>query len=266
MEKHISYCNGYHTPWQEKLHAVKDAGFDGIFFLFESDPEFYEAVDGAKRLGLKMDMLHLPFDDINSMWREGDGGDYFTQRLIAGVRYAGEMGIGKVVVHYVSKLQTVLTHSEVGVKRFEEVIAACRRYHVQFCFENTHHSETLDWLYANLPSRDELGFCLDSGHLNGFTHDTLAERWLPYFDRLTCVHLHDNNGKSDQHLLPFDGNLNWQYLMPAAFGKHPDVPLTLEFTENARTLHPSWDEKRFLQEAMDRALVLEKMIDDNAAQ
>ena len=119
----------------------------------------------------------------------------------------------------------------------------------------------MDWLFANLPSRDELGFCFDTGHTNGFTKDTTDPRWLPYFDRMVCNHVHDNDGTGDQHLLPFDGNLNWQYLMPAAFAHKKDIPLTLEFTNNARTLHPEWNEQRFLQEAMERACVLESMID-----
>ena len=261
MKKHISYANGYATPWQEKIEAIKGVGFEGIFFLFEAEPEFYEAAQYAAKVGLDMDMLHLPFGDINSIWQPGETGDYFAQRLINGVRYAASMGVRNVVCHYVSKQHTVLTHSEVGVARFEAIIAECRRRHVRFCLENTHHLDTLDWLFANLPSRDEVGFCFDSGHTNAFTHNTTDPYWLPYYQRICCVHLHDNNGDGDQHLLPFDGNTPWNYLMPAAFAAHRDIPLTLEFTQHARTLHPSWNETRFLQEAMDRVCVLESLID-----
>ena len=261
MEIHISYTNGYATPWQDKIQAIKSVGFDGVFFLFEAEPEFYEASQYAQQVGLDMDMLHLPFGNINAIWQEGETGDYFTQRLIEGVRYAAAFGIGKVVCHYVSKQHTVLTHSELGVRRFESIIEECRRRRVRFCLENTHHLDTLDWLFANLPSREEIGFCFDSGHTNAFTHNTTDPYWAPYYARIECVHLHDNNGTADQHLLPFDGTINWNYLMPAAFANKRTVPLTLEFTQTARTLHPSWSEMRFLQEAMDRACVLESLID-----
>ena len=52
-----------------------------------------------------------------------------------------------------------------------------------------------------------LGLCYDSGHGNiagtGLDHlETLKSR-------LVSVHLHDNNGKGDQHRLPFTGMVDW---------------------------------------------------------
>ena len=32
-------------------------------------------------------------------------------------------------------------------------------------------------------------------------------------DRVYALHLHDNNGKTDQHLLPFEGSVNWGLFM-----------------------------------------------------
>ena len=32
-------------------------------------------------------------------------------------------------------------------------------------------------------------------------------------DKLIALHLHDNDGISDQHLLPFDGTVNWKNIM-----------------------------------------------------
>lgn len=30
-----------------------------------------------------------------------------------------------------------------------------------------------------------------------------------YGDKLIALHLHDNNGQEDAHVLPFTGNVNW---------------------------------------------------------
>ena len=52
-----------------------------------------------------------------------------------------------------------------------------------------------------------LGLCYDSGHGN------IAKTGLDHLEtlkgRLISVHLHDNDGKSDQHRLPFSGTVDW---------------------------------------------------------
>ena len=260
MEKHISFGNGYKTNWQNKIDIIKGVGFDGIFFIFEGDRNFYEANTYAQKAGLKIDSMHLPFTNVNDIWREGDDGDYFADRLKAGIHYAGSMGIRNVVAH-ISSSPNPPKQSDLGLKRYEQVLEVAKKRNVRFCMENTRKNDYFDWFFAHFGDMPEVGFCFDMGHTNAFTHDTTDARWLPYLDRLACVHMHDNDGTSDQHLLPFDGNLNWQYLMPTVFKNHKDIPLTLEFTDVARTYHPYWSERKFLEEAMDRLQVLEHMID-----
>jgi len=45
-----------------------------------------------------------------------------------------------------------------------------------------------------------LWFCFDSGHFNLFSKVSVDEWLLPLKDRLREFHLHDNHGKSDEHL------------------------------------------------------------------
>ena len=55
---------------------------------------------------------------------------------------------------------------------------------------------------------DELGFVFDTGHANLEGGD--ADQYLPAIgDRLTSVHLDDNRGAEDEHLLPGDGAVDW---------------------------------------------------------
>lgn len=260
MEKHISFGNGYKTNWQTKIDAIKSVGFDGVFFIFECDRNFYEANEYAQKVGLKIDSMHLPFANTNDIWRAGEDGDYFADRLIAGIHYAGSMGIRNVVAH-ISNSPTPPAYNDEGFRRFEKVIKVAGQRNVRFCMENTRRNDYLDAFFAKFGDVPEVGFCLDFGHTNAFTHDTTDPRWVGYLNKLACVHMHDNDGTMDQHLLPFDGNLNWQYMMPTVFREHKDIPLTLEFTDIARTLHSGWSEKRFLMEAYDRLSVLEHLID-----
>jgi len=56
-----------------------------------------------------------------------------------------------------------------------------------------------------------LGFCLDTGHAN-LTAD--CDAWLDACgDRLVCLHLHDNDGKTDSHQPPGHGTIDWQTLI-----------------------------------------------------
>jgi sugar phosphate isomerase/epimerase len=45
-----------------------------------------------------------------------------------------------------------------------------------------------------------LWFCFDTGHFNLFSRVSLEEWLLPLAERLREFHLHDNHGKSDEHL------------------------------------------------------------------
>ena len=55
---------------------------------------------------------------------------------------------------------------------------------------------------------DELGFVFDTGHAN--LEGAAADQYLPAIgDCLASVHLADNCGAEDEHLLPGDGEVDW---------------------------------------------------------
>lgn len=58
------------------------------------------------------------------------------------------------------------------------------------------------------------GFCIDTGHLN-LAGGNPAETIKLYGDRLLAVHLHDNHGLTDEHLLPGKGNIDFQAIKTA---------------------------------------------------
>jgi sugar phosphate isomerase/epimerase len=70
--------------------------------------------------------------------------------------------------------------------------------------------------------------CFDVGHahLEGRTMaDLEAIR-----DLIVTTHIHDNRGERDEHLLPYDGTIEWDALITAL---PPDVPIVLELKEPA---------------------------------
>ncbi len=59
-----------------------------------------------------------------------------------------------------------------------------------------------------------LWFCFDTGHFNLFSKASVEEWVLPLKDRVREFHLHDNNGKSDEHLPVGDGTFPFRSLKP----------------------------------------------------
>lgn len=57
------------------------------------------------------------------------------------------------------------------------------------------------------------GVCLDFGHafLMGDVVDTIET----VAEHLITTHVHDNKGKQDEHLVPFDGRINWNMALMA---------------------------------------------------
>lgn len=51
------------------------------------------------------------------------------------------------------------------------------------------------------------GICLDTGH--AFLLGDVADAIETVAEHLITTHVHDNNGKRDEHLVPFDGHIDW---------------------------------------------------------
>ena len=51
------------------------------------------------------------------------------------------------------------------------------------------------------------GICLDFGH--AFLMGDVADTIETVAEHLITTHVHDNNGKKDDHLVPFEGRINW---------------------------------------------------------
>jgi sugar phosphate isomerase/epimerase len=59
----------------------------------------------------------------------------------------------------------------------------------------------------------EVGICFDSGHshLKARVESEIRDggRWI------VSTHLHDNHGINDEHLVPFDGTIDWEKVLEA---------------------------------------------------
>jgi len=101
-----------------------------------------------------------------------------------------------------------------------------------------------------------LGFCFDIGHAH---MEGGAEAGLHLMrDRVVTAHVHDNHGEKDEHLLPWEGTIDWDAAL-GEFANAPEpLPLVLELKETA----PGSPSLNQIRTAFDK---LEKHLDDKGA-
>jgi sugar phosphate isomerase/epimerase len=85
----------------------------------------------------------------------------------------------------------------------------------------------------------QVGFCLDTGHLSAFGKDTL-ENWLAVLEPyLAQLHLHDNDGGWDDHLALGRGKISFQYLFDFLRARRSTPPIITLEPHTEDSLQPS---------------------------
>jgi sugar phosphate isomerase/epimerase len=100
---------------------------------------------------------------------------------------------------------------DIMYKSLNELKPYAKKHNVRIALENNHDDKDCNEIKKLLSEYDSdfLGFCYDSGHGNlGNGINVLKE----LKDRLISIHLHDNDGETDQHKLLFSGTIDWNEL------------------------------------------------------
>ena len=118
---------------------------------------------------------------------------------------------------------------ETSVATWQPLVTRAMDQGIRVMFENTYEAtpEAHRLLFAELDPAG-IGFCLDTGHLLAFAK-TGFEPWLrelgPWLGQL---HLHDNDGRLDEHLGLGQGVFDFQALFKALQNFHTDPIYTIE--------------------------------------
>ncbi|MEA4847469.1 MAG: sugar phosphate isomerase/epimerase [Clostridiaceae bacterium] len=215
MEKTgIYYWFGYIIPINDLFRIIKDAGFDNIL-LWWGD-EFAELngpkekiAETALKTGLFIENVHLPYDKVNLLWEEDLSSEDLLNHYLHAIDGISAQNIPTAVFHP-SDRHPAPPPNMSGLRRIEELVRHAEERKVDLAIENLGHNEHLHYIFRHIESPN-LKFCYDSGHANcaGKREDLLAL----YGDKLAALHLHDNRGKGDEHLIPGEGEINWHETM-----------------------------------------------------
>ncbi len=109
---------------------------------------------------------------------------------------------------------------DVNIDLFTRLLPYAEKYNVTICAENQPFT-AIEMSTVKAVKRlvrafnhPKLKVCLDTGHANVF-HDDIAEDVRLLGDDLATLHVHDNKGNWDQHLIPYMGNIKWEEFLAA---------------------------------------------------
>lgn len=216
---------GFPAPPDEKLRVIRAAGFDSFFTGMVSEADLDLICRTADEVGLVYESIHAPFGGINAIWDEGEKGEAWVPTLKAVADRCLACGIGYFTLHCMNVPQFnpadpgMQKWSELGLRRFAEVVEYAAKCGVRACFENVEFPQyemraLLDRLRTICP--EGLGITWDVGHEHCYPGglDVVAE----FGDLLVGTHVHDNNGQQDpaiitwnddSHLLPYEGSIDF---------------------------------------------------------
>ena len=95
----------------------------------------------------------------------------------------------------------------------------------------------------------DLRLCFDIGHAHmesGIEAGMEAMR-----ERVVTTHIHDNHGEKDEHLLPFEGSINWEIALAALVAAPEPLPIVLELKEQPAGM-PSLDQIRAVFDKLEK--------------
>ena len=185
-----------------------------IYSLPQSELDEYLDEKRAKyeKIGIKLSQAH-------STWPLPEGDDEeFTLYVEAAKKTAYcamRLGCPRLVVHPIYPFQGTYEEAvSANVSVMRRVGEYARELGITLCVENLPFRE---YLAASVEGVcrivDEVALpnvrvCLDTGHAAIFNPDVAdAVRYIG--DRLEALHIHDNGGESDEHLVPGDGIIDW---------------------------------------------------------
>ena len=215
----ISTAFDYSIPLKRSLPLIKQAGFDIISIGGQQEHSGYLTSQGKENIlnlvnenQLKIDSIHAPFrgegdiSSVNEIVRKE--GIKLTQSTIDA---CFQLGADIIILHLSYDQVTQLERRKKNVLESMRILLPYAfEKKVKIAVENLTEKGSQIVLEAVLDEfdNDHLGLCFDTSHAN-LDHNPfeILER---YKERLIATHISDNQGEADDHLLPFEGKINWE--------------------------------------------------------
>ena len=243
-------------PLDERLEIIKEHGFDGVMLGFSEEYKHIQ-FELADKFGLAVENVHSPFDRMNSLWEKRSDSTAIYNRTADCIRICAENNVSKIVVHPTDGLVPPQV-TVFGMKNFDGLISTAANYGIKLLFENIQLPDFLDVLFGKFGVSESVGFCYDVGHENCFTKGD--DRLMKHGSLLEALHIHDNDGNSDSHMLPFDGNINYEPFAKKLKTLGYEGALSLEVFKDRSEKYAQISPAEFVEKAKQAAQKLDLLI------
>lgn len=212
---------------EKGLYMIRQAGFDGVDFSFydmeEGDnnigemylEEAYASKSLLEQYGLSCNQTHAPYG-----FRYGypmDRSEPTYDRIIRSMEASAILGAKQIVVHGIAAPTTV-EEVQANIAFYSSLEVYCRKFQIKIAVENLIDRINCPEMHnAILEKLDPAWFTalVDTGHalLAGYPVETYISQILP--SRFCGVHISDNLGYDDDHMLPGIGIIHWENVIQA---------------------------------------------------
>lgn len=222
------------------LAAVKRHGFDRVEFFatkshvdYTSDKDTQAIGDWLRNNGLAAHSVHAP---ITNALKNGEWGEVWSNAAADSARRQFAVAESQRAMAFAAAIGARFVVAHLGVpdampapgpdndggalsRSLATLAADARDRGLTLALEVIpNRLSTPEALVERLETADDddivgHGVCLDVGHAHLMTGSIDAVETLG--GHLVTTHIHDNAGKRDDHLLPFQGTINWSALVMA---------------------------------------------------
>jgi sugar phosphate isomerase/epimerase len=257
MDLAVSTCYDYRVPIEQSIELIGRSGFQLISLGGREAHSHYQKDQGraklaeiAPRWGLSIDSIHAPFGSTADITQSEavlrHSAVVEMKRTIAA---CNELEVRTAVLHLNShRTDSISDRLQNQKKSIPEILDCAHDNNIRVAIENLPDDNSLILLKFVLDTFEDslLGLCFDSGH--AALHKDSLELLDKYRSRLFAIHLHDNDGKTDLHQLPFEGTTD----LPNFAAQLNKGDLTCPITVESEVQHSSYKTAdAFLKQAFE---------------
>lgn len=209
---------------EEELDSIVRAGFHPEVRMRDAGHLMRLADADVARMGKLLasrslsTFTHGPFLGLDIASLDAHIAEYSAACLARGLEVTAGLGGSVMVIHtnYSPRFSRAGLREWLGnwSERMGPILEKARGLGVRIALENVweERPEALARLLDVLPPGSAM-VCLDTGHISAFSRLPVARWWDLLGDRVAALHLHDNDGSSDDHLPPGRGIFDFPALV-----------------------------------------------------
>ncbi len=251
------------------LRRIAEAGFSHVHWCHHWNDDFLYADAEIEQIGRWLEDFGLKLNDLHASaghekcwtstveYERQAGVELVRNRIDMTARLGGDV----IILH-----MPAAPNDEPGRQRFWDVLhqslnafqPLANQRGVRIALENLTNGNfpTIHQVLRDYPT-DFIGVCYDAGHGN-ISKDGL-DLLEPVKDRLISLHLHDNDGKGDDHQPLFTATVDWPRLAGIIAHSSYSKMVSLEVSMRKSGIE---DEMTFLTTAREGGLRFAQMIED----